>query len=76
MKRVYRSERDYIISGICGGLGEYFSVDPTLIRIAVVLMGLTIAPGPLVVFAYILGIFIIPKEHEVRQQNQNSEKDG
>ncbi len=35
-KRLYRSRTDRQITGLCGGLGEYFGVDPTIIRIGTV----------------------------------------
>ena len=31
MKRIYRSKKDRIIGGVCGGIGEYFNVDPLLV---------------------------------------------
>ncbi len=31
--RIYRSRQDKVIGGVCGGLGEYFSIDPTIIRL-------------------------------------------
>lgn len=33
MKRLYRSTTDAKIAGVCGGLGEYFNIDPTIIRV-------------------------------------------
>ncbi|HHY20270.1 MAG TPA: PspC domain-containing protein [Firmicutes bacterium] len=33
MKRLYRSTQDRMVSGVCGGLAEYFNIDPTLIRL-------------------------------------------
>ena len=38
MKRLYRSRKNKVIAGVCGGVAEYFSVDPTLIRLAAVLI--------------------------------------
>lgn len=37
-KRLYKSRQDKIICGVCGGLAEYFDVDPTLVRIAAALV--------------------------------------
>ncbi|MBS5144796.1 MAG: PspC domain-containing protein [Butyricicoccus pullicaecorum] len=37
-KRLYRSATDKKLCGVCGGLGEYFDLDPTLIRLVVVLL--------------------------------------
>ena len=33
-KKLYRSTKDKVLAGVCGGLGEYFDVDPTLVRLA------------------------------------------
>lgn len=60
MKRLYRSKTERMIAGICGGFGEYWDIDPTLLRFAAV--GLLIVSGGGVVFAYILGMFIIPEK--------------
>jgi phage shock protein C len=58
VKRLYRSRNDRIIAGVCGGLGEYFDVDPNIIRIIWLLVGLT-GTG---IIAYILAWVIIPEE--------------
>lgn len=59
-KKLYLSETDKKISGVCGGLGEYFNVDSTIIRLAWVLM---LFPTALIggVIAYFLAAAIIPK---------------
>ena len=36
-KRLYRSSVNYMLAGVCGGIAEYFNIDPTLIRLAWVL---------------------------------------
>lgn len=38
MKKLVKSYRNRFISGVCGGIGEYLNVDPTLIRIAFILL--------------------------------------
>lgn len=58
MKRLYKSRNDKMICGVCGGVAEYFNVDPTLIRLLFVLLGLT-GSG---VVAYIIAAVIIPME--------------
>jgi phage shock protein C len=58
MKRLYRSCKDRIIAGVCGGIGEYFDVDPNIIRIIWLLVGIT-GTG---IIAYILAWVIIPEE--------------
>jgi phage shock protein C len=38
IKRLYRSRKDKVIAGVCGGIGEYFSIDPVWVRIIFVLL--------------------------------------
>ena len=59
MKKLYRSQEDKKIAGICGGLGEMFSIDPTLIRLALIFIGVATGILPLMI-AYIVGWIIIP----------------
>lgn len=62
VKRLYRSRKDRMLGGICGGLAEYFNIDSTLIRvIAVVLLLLTIIPFPVTFVVYLLMWLIIPE---------------
>lgn len=60
-KRLYRSKTNKVLAGVCGGMGEYFGVDPVLVRLiwvlATVVTGL--APG---ILAYIIAIFIVPEK--------------
>jgi len=57
IKRLYRSNVDKIIGGVCGGLGEYMEVDPVLIRIIWTILGF-VGIG---IIAYIIAWIIIPK---------------
>lgn len=60
-KRLHRSVIDHKIGGVCGGLAEYWNVDPTMVRLVWVL--LVIFPLPLVpaFLAYIVAWIVIPK---------------
>ena len=59
-KKLYLSETDKKISGVCGGIGEYFNIDSTIIRLAWILMLFPTAFfGGLI--AYFLAAAIIPK---------------
>ena len=60
MKRIYRSQEDRKIAGILGGLGELFDIDPTLLRLLFVFIGLATGVIPLIV-AYLIGWIIIPR---------------
>ncbi len=59
MKKLYRSRKDKKIAGICGGLAEIFSLDPTLVRLAFVFIGLATGIYPIIV-TYIIGWIIMP----------------
>jgi phage shock protein C len=58
-KKLYRSRTERRISGVCGGLAEYFNIDPTLVRLLFVL-GLLLVGGTL--WAYIILMIVIPEE--------------
>ena len=70
INRLYRSRTNRMISGICGGLGEFIGVDPTLIRLATVVLAFTF-PGTFL--AYILMVFIIPEEPTQDAAGENSQ---
>ncbi len=56
VKRLYRSRTNSVIAGICGGLGDYFDVDPVLVRVIV----LCLVFSGVGFFAYLVGWIIIP----------------
>jgi phage shock protein C len=62
-KRLYRSHRQKMIAGVCGGLAEYFEVDVTLIRL---LWALSFCFGGIGAFAYIVAVIIIPYSPEAQ----------
>ncbi|HBI56550.1 MAG TPA: PspC domain-containing protein [Firmicutes bacterium] len=59
-KRLYRSEKNRLVAGVCGGLGQYFAVDPVLIRLAFAL--LMVFKFWLGLIAYILAAILIPEK--------------
>ena len=56
-KKLYKSNTDKKISGVCGGLAEYFNIDPTIIRLLWVGIALFYGTG---VLLYLICIFVIP----------------
>jgi phage shock protein C len=60
MKRLHLSKTDKMILGVCGGIAETYDIDPTLVRLAIVLLCLVTAIVPVVV-TYIIAGFIMPK---------------
>lgn len=61
MKKLYLAQKDRMISGVCGGIGETYNIDPTVVRIVTVFLCLVTGILPLLV-TYIVARFIIPKE--------------
>ena len=59
-KKLYRSTSDRMVAGICGGLGEYFGVDSTLVRLIFVFGA--IFTGSALFWAYIIMLIVIPEE--------------
>ena len=60
-KRLYRSRKEKVIAGVCGGLAEYFVVDPTLIRLIFVLFLLV---GGSAFLVYLAMWLIVPLENK------------
>lgn len=69
-KKLYRSDTNKIVSGVCGGLGEYFDVDPTLVRIVLII--LTLATG-VFLFGYLLAWIIVPKREPGSWQQESTD---
>lgn len=62
-KRLTRSKSDRMVFGVCGGLGKYFGIDPTLVRLGFVLLALLDGIG---VVIYIILAIITPQEDSVK----------
>jgi len=62
MKKLYRSRSDSMIAGVCGGIGEYFDIDPTLVRLGAV--GLTLFARMGVPILYLVMAIVMPLESE------------
>jgi len=58
-KKLYRSQKQKVIAGVCGGLGEYFDLDVNLVRLIFVAISLFSVVVPLVIF-YVIAWAIIP----------------
>lgn len=71
-KQIYRSSRDSVIGGVCGGLGEYFNIDPVIVRIIWLLLlfsGIGLLP-------YLIAWIIIPRRSFDDYKSNNYDKDG
>ena len=65
-KKLYRSEDDKVLAGLLGGLGEYFDIDPIILRLAYVLIAFItgLVPGLIV---YFIAILIVPKQPKTKK---------
>ncbi len=55
-KQLFKSDANRVLCGVCGGIGEYLGIDPTIVRLVAVLLGLS-GTGLLV---YIIAALIVP----------------
>ena len=70
-KRLYRSRKQRNVAGVCGGIAEYLDIDPSLVRIAWVIMSL--AGGPALLL-YIIMAAVVPEEPEFIQTSAEKPK--
>ncbi len=60
IKKLYRSKKHRIIAGVCGGIGEFFKIDPTIVRLLWIL-GTIVSMGGGILF-YLVAWLIIPEK--------------
>ncbi len=60
-KRLYKSNTDKKLDGVCAGIAEYFEIDPTVVRLVWVLFSLAGGSG---VLAYIIAALVMPRKPE------------
>lgn len=65
MKKLYRVEEGKMIAGVCGGIAEYFAIDPTVVRLLWVFFCLLAGGG---IIAYIIAAVIMPKKSDINRQ--------
>ncbi|MFH1239385.1 MAG: PspC domain-containing protein [bacterium] len=63
MKRLYRSETDRKIAGVCGGLAEYMSVDPAIVRIVFIALIFLWGWG---VILYLICMVSVPNKSKIK----------
>lgn len=59
MKKLYKSSTDRKIDGVCGGIAEYFQIDPTLVRL---IFAICIFFGGAGIWAYLVAALIMPSK--------------
>ena len=60
MKELKRSRTNRMIAGVCGGIGEYFEIDPTVVRLVWVVV--TVLTSGIGILAYVLAVLVVPEE--------------
>ena len=60
MKKLYRSKTNKVFGGLIGGMGEYFDVDPVILRLLWILILVFSGFVPAII-VYIIGIFVVPE---------------
>lgn len=58
-RKLYKSRENRLVCGVCGGIAEYFNIDPTIVRLIFVFFGLWAGSGLLF---YIIAAIVIPNE--------------
>lgn len=71
-KKLYRSEREKMLGGVCGGLAEYLDIDVNIMRLLFIAAGLLTVLFPMVIF-YIIAWIIVPVEEEIPQKSKPSQ---
>lgn len=65
-KKLYKDQSNKMISGVCAGIAKYFGIDPTIVRLAVVVLSLLTGVG---LIAYIIAELIIPNDPTIVDAN-------
>jgi phage shock protein PspC (stress-responsive transcriptional regulator) len=72
MKRIYRSQEDRIIAGVCGGFAKYFGIDTTIVRLLWIFFTVF---GGMGILAYIFSIILIAENDDSKAKEINAEDD-
>ena len=64
-KKLFKSNTDRKVCGVCGGIAEYFNIDPTLVRLGWALV--TLCTAGIGIIGYIVCAVIMPKKSEITQ---------
>ena len=72
-RRLYKSRKNRVIDGVCGGLGEYLDMDPTLIRVGWVVLALLWGSG---IVAYLVAMIVMPRRAVEKAESETREEEG
>ena len=63
-KRLYKSNKNKMLAGVCGGIAEYFNIDPTLVRLGWAILCMFAGSG---ILAYIIAAIVIPQNPYIEE---------
>jgi len=72
-KRLYRSQDERMIWGVCGGLANYFNIDPTIVRVIAVILALANGVG---IIAYVILAIVVPLESSKANEQKDVVKEN
>ncbi|MDD4531522.1 MAG: PspC domain-containing protein [Candidatus Pacebacteria bacterium] len=70
IKKLYRSKTNRVIFGVCGGLGEYFEIDPLIVRILFIVLSMAQGAG---IIAYVILAILVPEDEKKVKKNGNGD---
>lgn len=75
MRKLYKSDNDKILAGVIGGVGEYTDIDPTVLRLAFIILAIMTAVAPAVI-GYIIAVLVIPgrPHHQAKEASYTETK--
>ena len=66
-RKLYRSQTEKMLGGVCGGLGELLDIDPTIVRVVFVLLALLAGHG---ILLYLILWLIMPTKDQIKPDSQ------
>ena len=69
-KRLYKSRKNKIVDGVCGGIAHYLNLDPTIVRLAFVVI--TLLGGGVLIVLYVAGMIIMPRAGDESEESPRS----
>jgi phage shock protein C len=75
-RTLYRARSERLVFGVCGGLAQYLGVDPTVVRVVTVLIGLLPPAMPMLLVAYVAMALIVPQEGAERLEGREQVREN
>lgn len=73
-KKLYKSDDNKVFAGVIGGIGEYFDIDPTILRLGYILITIMTGLVPAII-GYIIAVLVVPKKPYIHHVEHTEKKD-